>query len=102
MEVEHHVHVGQQLLLDEMGDHLRQRPVRIAGEAAVQVALVDGRGSPARARGRIVRHREHDEVTLHRFGLQAARELAQRDLSFVLVAVVPAHQQYPWTVAVLD
>ena len=100
MQVAHQVRQRHQIVLDVVGDLLRHRAVRVAGEAAVQVALVDRRGAPPGHRGGEVGggqddHTAPDARRVERFG-----QVAQRDLALVFVTVVAGHEQHGRAVAV--
>ena len=55
---------GHQLVLDEVGDLLRHLAVGVAGEGAVEVAVVDRRDPPARDGGGEVGRRQDDDAAL--------------------------------------
>ena len=102
MQVDGDVGHRQQHRLDEMRDHLRRPAIGIAGEGAVEIALVDRRGAHAGHRRRVVGGGQDDDAALDVVGLEAPRQLHQRDLALVLVAVIAGDQQDGRTLAVLD
>src|SRR5215469_9830829 len=102
MEIEDEIALRQQHALDVVGDLRGWAAIGIAREAAVEVALVERRGAHSGHRRREVRRRQDDDPAADLGGLEAADELAERDLALVLVAVVARHQQDSRALAVLD
>ena len=102
MQIDQIVAIGQQHRFDVMRDDRRRRAIGVAGERAVEVALVDRRGAQPGMRGGIVRHRQDDDAALDVLGLERAGQFRQRHLAFVLVAMIARHQQHARTVAILD
>ena len=102
MQVAHHIGQRDQHVLDEEGDLLRHRPVGIAGEAAIQIALVDRRCPGARHCRRKIRHRQQDHPPLYPRRVQRLGQVAQRHLPLILVAMVARHEQGRRANAVFD
>src|SRR6516164_6250264 len=85
-----------------VGDLRGWAAIGIAREASVEVALVERRGAHSGHRRREVRRGQDDDTAADLGGLEAADELAERDLALVLVAVVACDQQDSRALAVLD
>src|SRR5262245_8332821 len=87
---------------DVVRNHLSWSASIISREGAIQIPAVDGRNSPAGVHSGGIRCRQHDDLTTKVLGRQAAGELADQDLPFVLVAVATPHDQEARAVAILD
>jgi len=92
VEIEDEIALRQQHALDVVGDLRGWAAIGIAREASVEVALVERRGAHSGHRRREVRRGQDDDTAADLGGLEAADELAERDLALVLVAVVACHQ----------
>ena len=93
VQVDHHLHARQQRPLDVVGDHLRGRAARVARK--LRFRLPPSSGEVRRpAGGRIVGHRQQDQAAAYGGRRQFADQACDRDLPFVLVAVVAGHHQH--------
>ena len=101
VDVEDHVVARKQLMLQEMRQPLGGRAAGRAGKARFRLPLSSGERRRAAitagtlAMGRIV-------ISPHAGRVQAADQATQRDLAFVLVAVVAGHEQHARPLAIAD
>ena len=102
VDVEDHVVARKQLMLQEMRQPLGGRAAGRARKARFRLPLSSGERRRAAitagtlAMGRIVISRAHAGR------VQAADQATQRDLAFVLVAVVAGHEQHARPLAIAD
>ena len=93
MQVADEVRARNQLVLDVPGDLLRHAAVRIAGEEAVEVAVIDGRHAPPREGSGKIGSGQQNHTAADRLRAERAREIAERELALIFVAVIAGHQQ---------
>jgi len=88
MQVEPGVALRHQHLVDVVRDLPGGRAVGVAGEGAIEIAGVERRDACPRHRRRQVGRRQDQDPALDVGGLELADQAHERDLAFVLVAVV--------------
>jgi len=102
MQIEGEIGAGQQFAFDVMRDLHGRRSVGIAGEAAVQIAVVDRRGAHPGHHRREIGRRQDDHPALDVARLQLAAQAHEGDLALVLVAVITGVQEHRRPLAVAD
>jgi len=102
MDVQHDIGQGQQSPIEVIGNFLGHGAVRLTGETAIEIALVDRRRAPTSMERRGVHERDDNHPPRYLGGRQALRQLAQRHRAFVFVTVVTAGKQRSRTLAALN
>jgi len=72
----------------------------IAGKSAIEIAVVQRRATASRHDRRCIGKRNNRDAATHVGGRQQPSQSRQRDLAFILVAVIAGHEQQAWAVAV--
>jgi hypothetical protein len=102
VQVQNQIEFRKKDVLDVVRDHLRRRAVRIAGKRAIEISIVEGRVSaPFQDRGKIC-PTEDRHAPAYVLGPQLASQFQQRDLAFVLVAVIAGYEQRSGARTILD
>jgi hypothetical protein len=102
VEIEYEIALRQQHALDVVSDLRGRAAIGFTRKTAVEVALVERRGAHPGHRRREIRRGQDDDAAVDLGRLEAADQLAERDLTFVFVAVVARHQQDARPLAMLD
>ena len=102
MQIAHEIGERHEVMLDVIGDLLRGRSIGIAGEQPIEVAIVDRRGAPPGHRGGEVGGWQNDDAALDARGVQRLRQIAERDLAFVFVAMRAGDEQRRRAVTILQ
>ena len=102
MKIKNKITIGDQHLFDKVGNHLGWRALWIARKCAVQVPLIDRRGSRAGDGCGGICHRQDDQATTYVLGLQFPAQVAQGNLALIFITVVASNKQSSWPGAIAD
>ncbi|MNY06553.1 hypothetical protein D3C86_1393150 [compost metagenome] len=102
MQVDQVIGARQQDCFNVMGNDLGRRSSRVAGEQAIEVAIVQWRSAQTGSGGRVVHHRQQNDLALDHLRLQLANQARDQNLPFVFVAMAAGADHKHRALAIAD